>query len=372
MIRLSVSLALIIVAQVSPLRATADSPLESLYARIDWSVKEIPLETFVAQLRGRIRMPVFVDHAGLTLQWIDPNEVRCSNSESAPTVARFLDQVLAPQQLSWFYRDQSIVITTPSMAAEVGSDVRLYQVTRKVAVDRRIGSIQANAQRESWKVSGGNGDIAAIPPKWIVILQSPKLHQHVARSFRRSIQPVEPLPGHSSDWRLELTRKGIHMDLAVGALAKHLQRLSRECGFALRIDQNALNDAGIDLDSIQIWQHAGEVTSVRAALDHLLPTSDRRLGWYVDDDAIMITSIAAMKADRFREVYEFDIPEVDFQPSRLVEAIEYTISPETWEFNGGNGTIEINASTCIVNQSRFVHQQLHRLFEALQSHPPEN
>src|SRR5205085_8203769 len=105
-------------------------------------------------------------------------------------LADTLDDLLRPHKLAWLARHEVVLITTATAAQEKYPEMRVYKLTRPVPVQRRINSITATLAPESWANVGGPGEAAPLPPRLMVVRQSPLVHRQIAAKFAGSLTPV--------------------------------------------------------------------------------------------------------------------------------------------------------------------------------------
>lgn len=142
----------------------------------------------------------------------------------------------------------------------------------------------------------------------------------------------------------------------------------RECvDVPVVLDQKALEDAGIDLETPVTFTSQG--TTARAALRRIL--GDLDLTWVVRDESLVITT----REQENLENRLYPLPwaystqgAVDFES--LIGLIQNTVGgPGAWQEGGGNGAIrplgEGAAAVLVVSQTGDVHDEIEGLLRGL-------
>ena len=131
------------------------------------------------------------------------------------------------------------------------------------------------------------------------------------------------------------------------------------------IDRKALGDAGIPLDVPLLVEL--ENISREMALDLTLRQAD--LTYYVRDGVIIITTPSALEQIAETIVY----PAADLlNPGKtredLVDLITSTVTPESWDHNGGLGVVRAFRGALVVTHNPNVHRKIERLLNELRLH----
>jgi len=143
-------------------------------------------------------------------------------------------------------------------------------------------------------------------------------------------------------------------------------RESSEINFVL--DVPAIEREGVTTNTSVSLKLSG--ITLRSALRILL--SDLNLAWVIEDGAIRITS-AAQAADTFHvEAYRVGKLLVadeakEQQLDRLIELVQSTIAPDTWDTTGGQGTIKSFpvGDSLVVRQDQAIHHRIALLFQSM-------
>lgn len=156
-----------------------------------------------------------------------------------------------------------------------------------------------------------------------------------------------------------------------------INELSRACGQPIVLDRASLEEAQINYDTTVTLQANG--MSLRAALRQLLGRFG--LAYVIRDQALEVTTESRAKelmvvrsyyigdllgngglGGVFDLVQRFQVDPLAQakQAAQIIDMIETSIEPMSWQKNGGAGTINYNAGTgsLIVKQSAEVHARL--------------
>jgi hypothetical protein len=126
----------------------------------------------------------------------------------------------------------------------------------------------------------------------------------------------------------------------------------------VQIDAKALEDAGLDLDA-PITRDIADV-SLRSAIRLLF--GDLDLTHVVVDDVLMVTT-----KDRAAEnlsVVLYPVP-WGYDLTSLIDVVQNTVAPETWNAVGGPGAIQRADRFLCVAQTEEIHDEVRRFLERL-------
>jgi hypothetical protein len=131
-------------------------------------------------------------------------------------------------------------------------------------------------------------------------------------------------------------------------------------------DGDAIKAAGIRLDRLTTIQLQG--ASLRSVLRLLLEPAG--LDFFVNDTGMVITARDRAAASRSEFFYPLaDVPRAGIPLADLVEAITQTVEPQSWQKNGGMGSLRVEQQTLYVRQSGeiqdLLEDLLRELFDAL-------
>lgn len=343
------------------------SPHAALDSTVDLSCKDAPLASLLATIADNSQISIVTDDRSLQQEWLDIDAVKVTTTLKSISLGDALDQLLEPHALTWIVRHGVVLITTDKAANEHYFDTRVYQVTQNVPVDRRARSIRANVDRSAWVVSGGKGDLAPLPPKFIVILQSPAVHRHVAQRFRRSIVPVSRNDRSTIDRQTDSDpwRTPASIDCQKLPMPRVLVQIIAEHDLMLRVNRAALTAAGIEIDDLSVSLVA-KCPTLGSLLSLLTELTHDELQWVTEGNVVEITTKQAAGTKLVDMTFDTRRITDQVDGKLMSEAIEYAVSPASWEFNGGAGRIELlDDGKLKVRQSQPVCRQLQTLFSDL-------
>jgi type II secretory pathway component GspD/PulD (secretin) len=146
--------------------------------------------------------------------------------------------------------------------------------------------------------------------------------------------------------------------------------LQRTLGVPIALDSKVLSDAGITGDTTITFVEPA--ISARMALDTILAEKD--LSWIVQRDLLIITTADVAKTRTLIRVYAVadlvliettDAYDADFDS--LIEVITSTVVPQSWDSNGGAGSIApfLPSGALVIDQTREIHEKIESLLARL-------
>lgn len=180
------------------------------------------------------------------------------------------------------------------------------------------------------------------------MLGAPRVEQAIRAAFERPI---------SIDFK----------DTPLDNVAAALQKLVH---VPIAIDKKELAEASISED-VSVTLVASSI-SARSAFDLILKPKD--LDWIIDRDVVVITTADRAKTAVTIHLYPVadlvmseseDAYVADFEP--LIDLITSTVSPTSWDENGGAGSIApfTRAGALAIGATREVHEEIDSLLERL-------
>jgi hypothetical protein len=162
-------------------------------------------------------------------------------------------------------------------------------------------------------------------------------------------------------------------DLTDFPLSGFIASLREKYGMNVVVDYRALVEKGIDAQSpISIKLRN---VSIRSALE--LAVRPLGLNWTIYSEAIVVSTPAGIQGMQFTKVYDITgLTSVSDnegntwdEPAALVDLITSSVAPETWDIQGGRGTIQLvsagAAKLLIVTQDYRAQRQVDRLLAEL-------
>ncbi len=147
------------------------------------------------------------------------------------------------------------------------------------------------------------------------------------------------------------------------SLIEVLERIEREHEIQIRIDDSALDEAGISpTDPV-----ACNVKNLRLSSILNLILHPRNLEWVVQDEVLKVTTQDA--ASQLFETHVYSVAhliEAEHEPEDLIETITACIAPDSWVDSGGGGVAKIAPGAVVVRQTQRVHGEIERLLLELE------
>ena len=157
----------------------------------------------------------------------------------------------------------------------------------------------------------------------------------------------------------EAIRKGlakrVSVDFQKTPLYGTIRVLRRQSRTAIFLDQRALANAGIRYNTpVTVKKDA----SLRQALDLML--EPLKLTWDVKHDVIRITTKEQSAANVVAVIYQLS---ANAPAGKLVESIQTTVAPKSWDEAGGRGSLVVLGRALVIAQTRAVHEQIAKAFK---------
>lgn len=176
--------------------------------------------------------------------------------------------------------------------------------------------------------------------------------------------PQEPTNFDLNDatWRKLQTR--ISAPFAEIPLSDVLSYIADKTGTRTYVDARALEDIAVELENATVTM---ELEEVPAEMVLELALSQFDLGYYLRSGVIIVTSMDV--AERHTEVRIYPVADLvgrDYgRLEHLREVIENTIQPDSWDQQGGLGTIESFDALLIVRQTSNLHRKIEVLLRQI-------
>ena len=169
-----------------------------------------------------------------------------------------------------------------------------------------------------------------------------------------------------------ILRRPIKVDFADTPLSDVVDFFSDHFDINIRLDHKGLTDAAVD-PSAPVTCSLRKPISFESALRLILEEFDLTL--VIQDEVVKITS--KEKADEILTAKVYAVGDLlDRGPRRqaidpLIATITSTIQPDSWDDNGGPGSISRVASTLVISQKRDVHTEIQDLLVQLRAQLPK-
>ncbi len=157
------------------------------------------------------------------------------------------------------------------------------------------------------------------------------------------------------------------------SLSDVIDYLASKHGIDILMDKKGLTDSAVD-PSAPVTRAVRHPVRLRSALKLLLEEFD--LTWVIRDDVLLITS--KEKADEIlvTQVYRvgdlLDGSRARLTIHQLIDAIVETVQPDSWDDNGGPGSIIPLGQALLVSQKFDCHEQMTDLLELLRAELPRD
>ena len=135
-------------------------------------------------------------------------------------------------------------------------------------------------------------------------------------------------------------------------------QIEKAHGIQVEFDSIALEDAGLDPESPVTKSLAG--ISLRSALHLIL--GDSQLTYLIKDDVMLITT--KDKASENTTIVSYPVAWSGDGHQSLIDLIQQTIAPQSWNTVGGNGSIQsyLLINEIVISQTEEVHEEILDLF----------
>jgi hypothetical protein len=377
---------------------------QALNATADVDFNETPLRDVTNYLRETYQIPIIIDKRALDDVGMG-SDSPVTLSIRGISLRSVLNLMVKELKLTYVVHDQVLKITTPE-GAENELAARVYPVAdlavacrQSFVVDEQESNyamilrvITGHVAPDSWDDVGGRASAWSFDP-WGILVVSQKREDHEAlesllaavRKGRRSAEgatetsvDTQPIPV-TSDVKLAAHAKieqvlstVVNVDFAETSLNEVAKYLGDAHGIPIWIDRRALDDVGMGGDTPVTFSL--QSVSLRSALRLMLRELD--LVYQVDDEVLKITTAKESENALTMRVY----PVGDFLESppnaagrlersqgldRLLDLIESTVAPNTWEHVGGSGVLSPVEpwGLLVISQTEEVHEQVNRLLQ---------
>lgn len=152
-----------------------------------------------------------------------------------------------------------------------------------------------------------------------------------------------------------------------------MDRLQRDLGVSISLDERALADASIGTDTLITKDMPG--VTARVFLDAML--ADQGMAWVPKHEGILITTIEERDSNSacfLRVVYPVNDlvtmrvgDEDEYDLDTLIDLIYTTVHPESWDVQGGNGVIAPypGIAAIVVESTLEIQEEILAMLEAL-------
>jgi hypothetical protein len=189
-------------------------------------------------------------------------------------------------------------------------------------------------------------------------IASPSVDEKATEGMAEETQPAEikRLPPPRVDVAARLADKVAQIDLTQVPLVTAMDVLAAMSTLPITLDPEALDELGVTpRDPISL-----HLTSISMGKLLEAAAAQRGLAAAVDNGQVLVTAPAEYRETLRKVRYTvFDLTGDDKNgAAELATVMRKLIAPESWQGNGGRGTIEVDADALSAMQTGDVHQQL--------------
>lgn len=356
---------------------------EVLAARVNLDFVDTPLPEILETIAGQYGIPVVMDKGALADGGVDESSP-LTFSMQGTRLDTMLHLLLRPLELTYTEHRGVLLITTSSAADELRL-VRPYVVTDllgkapdgELDFDSLIGVITSTVRPDSWDENGGSGSIIEyLPGGTLVIGNSWHVHLKVEKLLA-ALRAEREQPGSSVTAEKRALRDKfagtVTLEFNDTPLGEVLETLAATEEVNFYVDNAALADAGIDEQSTVTF--AAQGLRLGDALELFLRVHD--LTTCTFDDVLIVTTSSHLEDWATERVYgagELGSAGAAVAPhagdmESLIETITTTVTPESWDENGGAGTVAgmPHLGLLVVHQPSSVQSQVEELIGQLAS-----
>jgi hypothetical protein len=359
-----------------------------------------PLEQVICGLARQLRIPVYIDRPTLVEEVVSldqPVTIHVHGISARSALALLLE----PLHLASLVEDEMLMVTTAAAASEK-LETRVYDVTDLVAwrdpnranrfdFSRVTQLLQTTIDPVSWQNLSGPGSIMEFDSddyRVLCIRQTQPIHQKIRellaaiRKPRRKdredvIHPITVRHEETPAARREATiRRALDKTVTIAAANRPLETVLQELAAQMRVplflDRVTFADEGIAIDRPVAIQEL-KITA-HSALKLVLESS--QLVAIVHNETLFVTSAA--KAGEFVEPQVYDVYDLvrrfrgnngflQWDTQSLINAIDCTIEPDSWDICGPSAFPFRSADTCVlvIPQTQPIHEKIAAFLEEL-------
>ncbi len=197
-----------------------------------------------------------------------------------------------------------------------------------------------------------------------------------AQEFR-VLEGGKPLSKSEKEAEIRVAlQKPIQLDANEMPLSQVAENIESALHINVELDVRALDVVGISPDT-PITRKIQNI-SLKSALRIVL--SELELTYRIDDESLIITTFEEADANLITRVYgirDLVVPEAGHQPlvyspsgypsnySNLIEVIQVTVVPDSWDVVGGAGSIDADKFALVVSQTEKGHDSIAETLEQM-------
>jgi RNA polymerase sigma factor (sigma-70 family) len=178
--------------------------------------------------------------------------------------------------------------------------------------------------------------------------------------------------GSSEDSKTEMIREALRevveeVSFNEMPLAGVVAALGKKLDFDLKLDEKSLEEEGLTPDEPITLELKS--MSLRNALYHIL--EPLHLAHEIDHDVLVVRSQSTIKG----QVRTYDLSVIlpdNSTAEQLMQIIERSIEPDSWDAAGGNSTCDVFGSLLVVRAPDSIHEQIEELLRLLSKQSKEH
>lgn len=340
-------------------------------------VVEMPLKDVVLYLVERHGIPLILmadklDEASVGL------DVPITKSFKDISLRSVLRLMLKDLELTYCLRDEALLLTTPEDAESQERTVAypVQDLTKDADgffdVDSLAELVPACIKPDAWGDGNGGGP-TALSDGWLLVEQTDYVHEQVAALLavmRRNLasedhaatQPINPWTEVESKLRAALEQP-IDLDFQNVPLKDVVIHLQELLGIPIVLSLKKLEEAAVSADTPITHKLAK-----KSARDHLqLLLKQVALDFLVRDEVLQITTPEDVEFQLDTRIYDTRqlIAATGISADDLVNLIESSVQPQSWDSSGGPGSVKPFRNLLIVSHIERVHEEIEKLLAKL-------
>lgn len=342
-------------AVVPPVHVVANQPRaidptellpEKLSIKVTKEFEETSLSDVAAWVQEQTGYNVVLDERKLESDGILPSDPVTDSMAEMP-IYMLLDR-LARIGVDWRLT-QGVIYFEPVGKSEIYAEQ--YNVgellDKGYKSDTLIWAIRDTIAQDSWASNGGLGDVVLLGDVMFV-RQVSRIHRKLSgflaalKSPARRVLIDEP---QQHSFIQEALNKNTSVKFRGETLISAVQSLSKQVQLDIRLDRIVLKDAKVS-ERVPVNLELRD-QPLRTVLNVMSAQSN--LSWLVSDGVLWITT--KEKVEGTAKLALFDVRDLCHNTSEctsLQNAIEQQLNPESWQSNGGVGTIEFPISGIMI------------------------
>lgn len=340
---------------------------EKLLQEIDVEFIDVPLVDAADFLSDKCKVTVFLDQTALADEGI-ANDSPITLTVKKTPLYLILNRMLKPLELSWYYQNELLYITTQTEADEtlVAKYYPVERILEKGYSQKDLMRMVELMTTGPWMNIDGTGGDMLFVGQLLTVKQTYQSHWEVANlltALRKLDQPILRLEPKEHAKLREALAMRVEVEFIDTPLRDAAEFLSNTAEVPVVLDQVALTDDGIAEDSPINLALKGH--SLQTTLELMLRAFDAEA--VLENGTLLITTKTAAEEKRSTVIYNLqDLSDSESGLKQLSEAI-LTVTEGPWmEVDGtGGDIIAFPPHTLIVRQREIVHQEIVKLLENL-------